>query len=251
MKALSLIVFVVACSSNGMPGGGGSNADVDASVNTPDAKVFLDAPANVPAMVTLSGVTSERGLSGTSNTANVTLAVYRTNNDATPVAMATSDAQGKYSLSVATNGAPIDGYIKATKSGYVDIYLYPAQPWFANDTDGSINMMTPGNRDILNNFAGGNQMAGKGMIGMAVFDSAGNPVAGATVSSMPASGSAKYNGSNGIPSSSATMTSADGVAFLFNVPENVTVTATKAGMTFHAHAVKARPDKFTTTSVAP
>lgn len=250
MKALALIVFVVACSSSGEPGGG-SNADVDASVNTPDAKEFLDAPSNVPAMLTLSGVTSERGLSGSSNTAGVSLAVFRTNNDATPLAMATSDAQGKYTLSVTTGGMAIDGYIKASKSGYVDIYLYPAQPWFANDTDGSINMMTPGNKDLLNNFAGGNQMAGKGMIGMAVFDSAGNPVAGATVSSMPASGSAKYNGSNGIPSSSATSTSADGVAFLFNVPENVTVTATKAGMTFRAHPVKARPDKFTTTSIAP
>ena len=44
---------------------------------------------------------------------------------------------------------------------------------------------------------------------------------------------------------------ADGVAFLFNVPGAVTVTATKAGMTFRAHLVTARADKFTTTTVAP
>ena len=54
--------------------------------------------------------------------------------------------------------------------------------------DGSINMLTPGNRDILNNFASGGQMAGKGMIGLAIIDANGMPVAGATVSSTPASG---------------------------------------------------------------
>ena len=249
MKALALILMVVGCSSNGGGGGGGA-LEPDAQLAGPDAKVFLDAPANVPAMITLSGKTSERGLSGTSNTAGVTLTVHRVSDDMM-LASATSNAQGQYTLQVATNGAAVDAYLKASKAGYVDIYLYPAQPWFADDTDGEINMLTPGNKDLLNNFASGGQQAGKGMVGLAVFDAQGNPVSGATISGMPAGGTVRYNGSNGLPSSSAMMTSSDGVAFLFNAPENVTVTASKAGMTFRAHLIRARADKFTTTSIAP
>lgn len=249
MKALASIVFLVACSSSGGGGGGGGD-NPDAAAPGVDAKVFLDAPANVPAMLTLSGVTSERGLSGTSNTAGVTLTAYRTSDDMM-LATATSDAQGKYTLHVTTGGAAVDAYLKASKSGYVDIYLYPAQPYFADDPDGAINMMTPSNKDLLNNFASGGQQAGKGMVGLAVFDAQGNPVSGATISGMPAGGTVRYNGSNGLPSGTATTTSSDGVAFLFNAPENVTVTANKAGMAFHAHLIKARADKFTTTSIAP
>lgn len=41
-------------------------------------------------------------------------------------------------------------------------------------------------------------------------------------------------------------------AFMFNVPPgDATITATKSGVSFHAHLVKARADKFTTTSITP
>ena len=244
MKALTLVLFLVAC-------GGGGDGSPDGNGPTADAKEFHDAPPVVPAMISLSGETSERGLSGTTMVAAVTLGAYKNSDEGTPVAMATSDAQGKYTLTVPTGGLPFDGFIKATKSGYVDIYLYPSSTWIADFTDGSINMLTPGNKDLLNNFASGGQTAGKGMVGLAVLDASGNPVAGATISATPSGGTVRYTGSNGLPSSSATMTSADGVAFVFNAPETVTVTAAKSGHSFHAHAVKAHADKFTTTSIAP
>jgi hypothetical protein len=248
MKALAVIVLLVACSSNsGDPGNGGAP---DAPAGSADAFEFHDAPPNVPMNLMLSGKTSEQGLSGTSVTANVAIAAFKVSDDSM-IAQTTSDAQGNYTLTIQTTGAPIDGYLKATKSGYVDIYLYPNRAWQANDATGDINMMTPGNKDLLNNFASGGQMAGKGMVGLAVYDAQGHAVSGATITAMPSGSTVRYTGSNGLPSSSAMSTSADGVAFLFNAPENVTVTATKAGMTFHAHVVKARADKFTTTSVAP
>ena len=78
MKALALILIAIGCSSNG---GGEGPLEPDAQLTGPDAKVFLDAPANVPAMLTLSGTTSERGLSGTSNTAGVTLTAHRVSDD--------------------------------------------------------------------------------------------------------------------------------------------------------------------------
>ena len=250
MKALGMCaaigLFAAACSANS---GGNNMGDDDAPM---DAKVYLDAPPNVPQMITISGKTTERGLGGETNVAGVTLALYSVSNESTPMTMTTSDAQGNFTLMVTTMGMPLDGYLLATKSGYVDLYMYGTGPFIGDFTDANLNMITPGNKDFLSSLAGGNQMAGKGLIGLQVRDASGNPVAGATVSSSPASGSYHYTGSNGLPDSAATATSADGVAFMFNVPSGaITVTATKSGITFHPHVVKAPADKMTTTSVTP
>lgn len=248
MKAPALILFLVACG-----GGSGAMTGDDGGDVTPDApQPVMDAPpANVPAMITITGKTTETGISGTTNVGQVAVAVYAVSDEATPLATTTSDAQGNFTLTVPTGGAPLDAFVKATKASYLDIYLYPPAAWVADDTDAGINMMTPGNRDLLNSFASGGQMSNKGIVGIAVFDSTGMPVAGATFSSSPAAGATKYLGGSGLPDANATMTSAEGVGFLFNTEEMVTVSANKAGMTFHPHVVKARPGTFTTTSVAP
>ena len=240
---MHVLVFAAACG-----GGGGSDSNVDGSPGG-DAKVFLDAPPVVPQMITIAGVASERGLGGTSLVSGVTMTAHASANEATAIATAMTGSDGKYTLTVSTNGMPLDGFLLAKKQGYVDLYMYPAGPFIESTMDASVNMITPSNRDSLNNFAGGGQMPGKGMIGLQVRDASGKPVAGATISSMPAS-TYRYNGSNGFPSAQATMTSSDGVAFMFNVPSGpITVTASKAGMSFKAHVVVARADKFTTTSV--
>jgi hypothetical protein len=245
MRTLTTFAFIVVAACGG---GSGNPSDIDAAM-TADAKVFLDAPPIVPQMITIAGKTTERSISGETNVAGVTMTIFSNSNETTAIATAMSDAQGAYTMQVPTNGAPIDGYLVATKNGYVDIFLYPSSPFIDNDMGADVNMMTPSNKDFLNSLASGGQTAGKGMIGLQVRDASG-PVTGATISSMPASGAYRYNGSNGLPSSSATTTSSDGVAFMFNVPSGaITVTATKAGMTFKAHIVKARADKFTTTSV--
>ncbi len=217
-----------------------------------DAKVFMDAPPVVPQMFTISGKASETGLGGETVVAGVTMAAYANESESTPVAMATTDAQGMFSLQVMTNGEPLDGYLLATKSGYVDLYMYPQGAFTGDYANADVNMITPSNKDFLNNLANGGQMAGKGLIGLAILDANGTPVAGATISSTPAAGAYRYTGSNGLPSGSATSTSADGVAFMFNVPSGpITVSATKSGMSFKSHVVVARPDKMTTTSIAP
>lgn len=244
-----MILFITAACG----GGGSGDMTGDDTGPTPDAPApVMDAPpSNIPAMITLSGKTTERGISGETNVAQVAIAVYKASDEATPLATATSDAQGNFTVTVPTGGVPLDGYLKATKASYLDLYLYPAVAWIADDTDESVNMMTPGNRDLLNSFASGGQMPTKGMIGIAVYDANGMPVTGATFSSSPAAGATKYLGGSGLPDANATMTSAEGVGFLFNAEETVTVSANKAGMTFHPHVVKARPGTFTTTSVTP
>ena len=247
MKArISLVMCMLAAC-----GGGGSTGDDTG--NTPaDAKVFMDAPPNVPSSFTITGHVTERGLSGESAVSGVMVALYSNANQQQAIASATTNAQGDYSMTVMTNGTAIDGFLLATKTGYVDLYLYPTSPFIGDFTDGDLNMLTPSNKNFLSQLAGGNQMSGKGLIGLAVLDANGMPVSGATVSASPAANPYRYTGSDGYPSSSAMMTSADGVAFMFNVPSGpITITAMKSGMTFKSHVVEARADKFTTTAIAP
>jgi hypothetical protein len=249
MKALRLCAVMFCIAACGGSGGGMNTGDDDGPM--PDAKVFMDAPPNVPPQLVISGTTTERGLSGTTAVAGVTVAVYKNGNESSSLVSAMSDAQGNFTMMVPTGGMPIDGYLLATKSGYVDLYMYPTGAFIANSESNDINMITPGNKDFLNSLAGGNQMAGKGLIGLAVVDGQGNPVEGATVSSTPAAGAYRYTDSGGLPSSSAMKTSADGVAFMFNVPNGqITVSASKSGMTFKSHVVTARADKMTTTGIS-
>jgi len=245
MKALVLMMGLVAACGNSNNGNTG-----DDTGGMPDAKVFMDAPPVVPGSITINGKTTEAGLSSTSPVAGTTLTLYASSDQQHALGMATSDASGGYSITVMSAG-PIDGYLVASHSGYVDVYFYPVVPFSGNYTDGDINMITPNNMGLLSQFSGGNQMSGKGLVALAVLDASGNPVAGATVSSTPAASAYRYNSNTGIPSSSATTTSSDGVAFMFNVSGQITVTASKSGMTFKSHMIEARGDKMTTTAVSP
>jgi hypothetical protein len=150
---------------------------------------------------------------------------------------------------VTTNNLAIDGYIKASKSGYVDTFAYPSAPWTADDMRGDANMLTTNTYNLLVQFGGGH--AGKGMLTLQVVDHAQMPIMGATVASAPASGAYKYSDASGFPTST-TATAADGLAFMFDVPPGkVTLSATKSGTAFHSHDLNARADKFTTSVIAP
>jgi hypothetical protein len=238
MKAhLWMLTILAACG-----GGGGDDA------NSPDApKEFLDAPPVVPAMISISGVAEEQAQSGSTPLTGVAIALFRRGND-TPLASATTDAQGKYSVMIATGTQPVDGYVKATKTGYVDSYAYPPAAWIADSTRGDANMITTGTFNLLVQFGGGSPA--KGVVTLAVVDAADQAVTGATVSSTPASGVYKYSDANGFPTST-TGTAADGIAFMLDVPAgDITVKATKAGgAAFKSHVIEARAGKFTTTAI--
>ncbi len=226
------------------PPGGGDGPAADAAVDAPPA----------PPMITITGTAVQRGLGGTQPVAQAQIGGYRNSDEAAAIATTMTDAQGNFTLVVSTGGVALDGFIKATRTGFRDTYLYPAAP-IAADTMAPVNMVTTGNYDTLSNLAQGNQQQGNGLIALVVVDgptATSMPVAGATVSSTPASGAYRYN-SGGFPNSQATATATDGVAYMFNAPPNVSVTvsATKAGMTFRSHALKARPDVLTTTLITP
>jgi hypothetical protein len=248
-----LVLLVAAC------GGSDNKTTADAAADAPG--VIIDASADAPpapAMITISGAAVERTATGSTPVAGVTIAGYRNSDDATPVATTTSDADGNYSLTVSTGGVALDGYLKATKTGLKDTYLYPPAP-LAADVSAPINMIAPGTLTLLNAVAQGGQQAGNGLIAMVVVSGAtadSTPVEGATVSVTPSTNDTRYRYSDpesGLPSPMVMATADDGTAFLFNVPPsvNVVVSAAKAGSTFTSHGLKAWPDQFTTTLVTP
>jgi hypothetical protein len=224
------------------------------STNTDASNPPIDSPTG-GMMVTISGTVTQRPTTGSPTPlADAVVTGYRNGNDTTPVAMTTSNAQGMYTLTISTAGGPLDGYLKATKAGLKDAYLYPPAAITA-DASAPINMVSQSTWDTLTAFAlgGGSQATDKGLIALIVVNGAtadSMPVAGAVVTSNPPS-TVRYQ--NGLLPNGMTSTAADGTAFLLNVPSDapVTVSATKDTTTFASHSLTARPNVLTTTLITP
>src|SRR4051812_36105696 len=121
---LATISTLMAC------GGGGDSADAK-QIDTPSA----------PATITISGKVSGRDTTTTSPLAGIVVGAYKASDD-TLVAMGTSDAAGMYTITVTTGGVALDGYLKATNTGYLDTYLYPPTAVSADFAGASVNMIT-------------------------------------------------------------------------------------------------------------
>ena len=169
--------------------------------------------------------------------------------DTTTIAADTSDTPGFYSLNITTGGTPVNGYLRVTHSGQVDTYAYPSRPLAANLTT-NVLMPTSNELTFLGSAVGVTQAAGNGFIGVIVKDCNGATLAGATVTTSPA-GTVRYNAGSS-PSGSATSTSTDGVAYVFNVTAgNVTVMANAGGHALRQHVVNARANVVTLTEIQP
>lgn len=205
-----------------------------------------------PAMITISGTAKSLNANGSTPESGVTVEAFANSADTTVVATAMTDASGNYSLMITTDGKALDGFLKATKGGLLDTYLYPPEPLNADFSAASINMISSATFNLVELLCGANQDAAKGTIAMIVQDAADMPLAGATVASNPAASSSCYNDpSSGRPSSSATGTAPDGIGYLFSVVGNTMVSATASGQTIRSHAVNARAGALTTTLVQP
>ncbi|MBV8758524.1 MAG: hypothetical protein JO257_14660 [Deltaproteobacteria bacterium] len=243
MKILPFVLLVAACGGSNSPSGG---HNPDAPASQMDGRVFMDAPPSVPAMLTIGGTALDNGQNSSTPLAGAAITLKNRTDDMT-LATATSDAQGKYSMMVATNGHVVDAYILATKSGYVDAAAFPAKPFEADTSKADSNMITTSNYNLLGVYTG--QQSSKGIIIVEVLDAAGMPVMGAAVSSTPASGSVLYSSNSGIPQSGSA-TNTDGTGFLVNeTPGSVMLEVSKSGATFKTHAVNARANTFTSTVV--
>ncbi|HEY0253963.1 MAG TPA: hypothetical protein VGC41_20675 [Kofleriaceae bacterium] len=210
----------------------------------------VDAAVAVPQMINISGKTQSAGVQ-INPLGGVTVGVYKNGDDSTPLATATSDQSGAFTIDVPTGGAAVDGYIKANITGFFDSYFYPPAKLSA-DYDASINIVT---RDTVNALS---TLCAKvvdpdtqGFVGVGVYGADGNPIAGAVVSSTPAPTAGYcYDGTTaGFPDKNQTMTNADGLAYLVNINGDLEITASKSGVTFATTKVNARIAVLTTTQV--
>lgn len=204
-------------------------------------------PTTAPATIAVTGQIRAGALSpGPLSGALVT--AYRTG-DTTTLDSSTSNTPGNYNLQVLTGGTPIDGYLRVVHSGQITTYAYPSRP-LASDLVTNVLMITSSEFGFLAAAVTVTPEAGKGFIGVIVKNCNGTPVAGATVSTNPP-GTVHYNAGT-TPSSSATTTSADGIAYVFNVTAgNVTVQANGGGHSLRSHIVNARADAVTLTEIQP
>ncbi|HLL23161.1 MAG TPA: hypothetical protein VK427_13575 [Kofleriaceae bacterium] len=207
------------------------------------------------AMFTISGTATSRNLGGSSPEAGVLVAAYAKTDENTPIAMGTTDASGVFMLTITSNGTALDGFLKATKSGFTTSYLYPPRPVTADLAMVPMNMLTTGNFDTLYTLAAVSKTPNTGVIGLVVLsgpDFSSTPVEGAKITTDPSSPAYRYNSPQGLPTSQGTMTVADGLAYAFNAPAGaISVSATKSGSTFKPTTLSVRADALTQTIVAP
>ncbi len=205
-------------------------------------------PMTAPPLVNVSGMVTANVLSP-GPVPHAFVYGFRTG-DTTHLAGDTTDTPGHYSLAIASGGTPVTGYLAISDSGHhIDTFAYPAVP-LAVDVTENVLMVSTSEFSALAGAAGINPVAGDGFIGVVVRNCQGTSVAGATVTSMPV-GTVRYN-AGGLPSSTATSTAADGVAYIANVgPGNVTVQATASGHTLRQHTVNARANAITLTEIQP
>ena len=243
MKSLIALMFFAACGSS-------SSSNVDSNPGGGDGP-HGDAVV-VASSIMITGTATAPGIPSTTNVSGATIGAYRAADDSLVIST-TTDASGKFTLVVPTNGTALDGYLKATLATYIDTYLYPPAPLTADYTGAAVEMVTSQTFMTLSTIAQGNQMDDKGTIALEIEDASAMTVSGATVSSNPASSAYRYDGTGiSVPSSTATATQADGVAYMFNAPVGaITVSATKAGTTFKSNNVKSWAGALTTTLITP
>lgn len=243
---VALLIVGVGCGDDGAAVVDGSTDDAGAVDGPGSDALLVDAPATI----TVSGQAASIGISGAVAEAGVTIEAFLTSDETTAIATTTTDASGNYALELPTAGGAVDGFLKATKATFKTTYLYPPYPLTSNFSLASVIMVTPTTYDLLSTVAQGNQQPGNALVALIVTDGA-TPVAGATVTSSPAPSVVRYN-SNDFPSSTATSTADDGIAYLFNVPVGaITVSGEKTGLALQSHGLKAWPDELTTTLIVP
>ena len=177
--------------------------------------------------------------------------------DATMGTIATtiSDANGRFSITLNTNGTPVTNVnLLASAIGRINTYYFPARP-LTHDLEitPGLQVISSSESGLLAAGAGFTFTTGAGQILLSINDCIGGPqngLSGATLASSP-SGSVRYF--MGIqPSIPATATDAGGVALMANLPPGkVTLTATVGALTLPARTVTAVADAFTLTEIQP
>lgn len=217
------------------------------------------APTTIATTVTVSGTTQAANIISMSlgPTNGVTLVACK-DDCAGPNNLGQTgptDTSGNFTTpALATNGAALDGYLKATKSGQWDTYLYPHAP-LAQDLSGApVLIVNQGLVDLIGMFAD-EQMPGNGILGVAVTDCATPPV-GVSGATITVTGTGGVVGDPAFDVGALAGDMAAGVYLITNVPPGeITVTAnyTQNGTdyTFLVNGVTSYANALTTAQVRP
>jgi hypothetical protein len=205
-------------------------------------------PTSAPATITITGQTFDEGQTATP-LGGVAVAAF--SRSGTMLAMTTSDSMGNFTLSIATLGAPVDGYLRGTKSGYRETNVWPAVPWSASTNVGEVALLQPLTETLLAALVGISIDQMKGQIFVNISDCKDINISGATGSSSPA-GSNTFYIAGGTPSTTATSTDSEGSLLIANVPAgNATISAQSGTQALRNVVVVSKANVVTTVSVQP
>jgi hypothetical protein len=262
MGKLSLTLIVVGTAACGSDNNNTADAHVVVQIDARpiDApKVFNDAPpatydfscfgvappTMAPANVTLAGTTETANIQTMmlEPVAGVTVDAFKTGN-ATSLGSVMSGVNGTFmTADLATAGAPIDGYIRASKDGYRTTYLYPPGPLAASAAGVPVPILDEQTFGLLVQFGlmATQDDATNGFLLVQITDCAATPagIPGATLV-------VKQGGSD-VGTVADFSQFSPGTFAVTNVPDgDTTISATYNNMTFPAHVVTAHKKPTTT-----
>jgi hypothetical protein len=224
MRKAVLAVVLLGCggSSSNTPDSPAVTIDAPKPIDAPPLDAYVpdvscsghSLPTTAPDPVTISGTVDAVTATGNVATGSITVDAFLAN-DQTPRSTTKSDAQGAFSMSVTTNSVANSGYLRASGSGTVTTYNYPATPVYQNLTGTTVAIVTADEEKALADAAGISQNAGDSLLSIQVVDCAGVPLAGVIITSP--SGAVFYT-QHGAPTAAATATDASGLVYVFNVP---------------------------------
>lgn len=162
----------------------------------------------------------------------------------------TSDASGRFSFSVNSNGTPVDGlHLHASASGRIDSYYFPSRPLTADITV-PLAVLSTQEQTALASDAGVQLTTGDGHVLLTVSDCNEHPIAGATLASSPGGTVRYFDGVQ--PSMTRTATDPGAVVMVANLPPGkVTLAVTAGGMQLPPRDVTVVANAFSITDIQP
>lgn len=266
--------------------GSDSSSKADASIKLidapPDSKVWMDAPpgpdydftcmsnsapTTAAANITLSGSVQEVGFDFTQNPPLTLTSLENASTEACKAGvspctgqdkygMASTDAAGAFSIGpIATSSMPLDTYIAMTSNGARSVFVYPPQPFVADQTNIPVISYADSMLGLLAQVPGGctQDDATKGLLTLAVTDCASTPIGdSANLTISVKQNNAEVQGITVVDLGGLSQMAA-GTYVVCNVPEDATTTvgATYKTMALRAHDVKVVKGTTTATILRP
>ena len=224
------LVAVAACGRIGFDPPSGNDGPLPPDAFVPPDAFFSQCPVGTtaPDPLTLSGtivqLITASAIPGVALSASNTLG-------GSPIATATTDGTGGYSLDIPTGGVPIAIYLTLSKPGFLTVTSIPNR---LLDASAPANIQAGTQADLDASYAAKSMTESPtaGSLDIVLSDCAFNRIAGATIQTTPPT-TIVYSDVNGNGDGSLTSTTSSATALALNVPlGSVVVSATAPGMTF-------------------